>query len=59
MLPEFLRFLLSPYAAIDFATDVRSYFIRRRKLFKKLMELNHFKFNQFTEIQSGMAVLLL
>ena len=54
MLPEFLRFLPSPYAAIDFATDVRICFIRRRKPFKKLMELDHFKLNPFTEIQSGM-----
>jgi len=30
MLREHLRFLPSPYAAIDFATDVRSCFIRRR-----------------------------
>jgi hypothetical protein len=42
MLPEFLRFLPSPFAAIDFAT-----------------ELDNFKFNLLTEIQSGVVDLFL
>jgi len=54
-----LEVLAFPYSAIDLASDVRSCFIRRRKLFKKLMELDHFKFNVLTEIQSGIVVVLL